>query len=237
MRKLANYFLKNSHKFQYSPLFESLSNLPYVLMAIMWINYKGLTVWPLLYFTVIISVVGIVLHIVTRRLVYIYAYQLISYCFVIFVFFMIAILLLTDDQQPMKRLLVIFFLSVAIVGGGLYYFRRTQRRIEALPFIPAGSLNVKTGEFDPEPSSSTMKSNADKNTERIDSILKWAPLSAGFAMALTHGLSRSAVDLIMAVVAIVIATGVSSAGGSTFASLIATQKWEKIHKKSIVVKR
>jgi len=187
----------------------------------------------------LIPLSGLILQVVSRRVIYVRAYQLFIFGLITLVYGTLLWAVVTLDRSYDFKLfasLVIAVMLIALVIGAYRISQRRHQRTQ-MPYGPVGTLDKKSGLIDPTISPPNIQSRQDRLEKR--SVLLWrlAPLTAGLAMLLVRGLPRSGNAALVAIVALGFAVlGAIGLGGYCF-FVVASKRWEQEHRKVMYVKR
>ncbi|MFZ1599269.1 MAG: hypothetical protein WBE17_14765 [Anaerolineae bacterium] len=196
------------------------------------------SIW--LWFAILlICLVGVALHITSKRVVYMRIYQVFIVGLMALTYggLLWAALALHQSFQVrvMVGLLIVVMLAGLAIGGYLNIRQRVD--LQHMPFGPVGTMNEKTGVVDPHHQATPVQKQQDE-LNRLSSVLRrWNPLIAGLSMLLVSGLPSSGIALLIALMALATAVGGAVVTGGWFAPVVACLRWEREHGKHIVVKQ
>jgi len=187
----------------------------------------------------LICLVGVALHITSKRVVYMRMYQVIIVGLMALTYggLLWAALVLHQSFQVrvVVGLLIVVMLAGMAIGGYLNLKQRVD--LEHMPFGPVGTMNEKTGVVDPHHLAHSVQKQQDKLNRLSFVLRRWNPLVAGLSMLLVSGLPSSGIVLLIVLMALVTAIGGAVATGGWFAPVVACQRWEREHGKHIIVKQ
>ncbi len=182
---------------------------------------------------------SLVLQVVSRRVIYVRAYQLTIFGLITLVYGTLLWAVVTLDRSYDFKLfasLVIVVMLIALVIGAYRISQKRHQRAQ-MPYGPVGTLDRKTGLVDPTISPPNIQRHQDRLEKQSALLWRLAPLTAGLAMLLVRGLPASADEVLVAIVAFTFAVlGAGGAGGYYF-YLVASRRWEQEHGKLMYVKR
>lgn len=224
---------------QHSPLLFGVGGL-FLYVGIGFLVYLGLALPTWIWGSgLVILGVGFGLEIVTRRFTHVRIYQIFVACTLALTFGMVLWTVASNGRRWETRLLVAVIIAVSLAATAIGGYRNNLARrigISANPVGPYGDFDPRTGMVTRD--TSLQRRQEQERTERGYAWLRWAgPLIAGLSMAIASSLRGSALDLVIAMVALVTAYGSAAGAGAIWFYFRAARCWEREHGKRIYVKR
>ena len=213
-----------------------------VLALIGWglLSYLGYVVPGWVWWgSLVLSLIGVVMHFLTRRVLFIRMYQTFSLAILSLAFGIVVWAVLNTGQSVEQSVLlgIAVGLTLVIVANIAYSNNRTRySRTRKNPVGWVGSLDTRTARIYREDSKAATEA-AEATAESVSKVRRYGPVIAGLSYVFVRTLSADYAVLVIGLVAFGIAYGTAFGTGSVWYLLRQAVTWEREHGKRIYVQR